>query len=110
LSEKEDYFYKKDLLRTIITKSAFYQFTFAFDYYFLFPFNWYFGLAECVWTAQEQFATDLLTYFSLAKSLSSKPVFYSRKSRDFNAFCNTFFRPCTCFKFPEGLSQVIDKG
>lgn len=94
-------------LKTITTKYAFQQFVFAFDYYFLFPFNWYFGLVECVWTAHDEFAADLFTYLSLAKRLSSKPVFYSRERREFDAFCNIFFRPCTSFKFIDGLSELF---
>lgn len=107
LWEREDYLCKKDPLKTIITKYAFQRLAFTFDYYFLFPFNWYFGLAECVWTIKDHFAADLFTYLSLAKNLSPKPVFYSQERQEFNTFCNTFFRPCTSFKFTESISELV---
>lgn len=106
LENQGGYWEEKEPLKTIVTKYAFGRFASAFDSYFLFPFNWYFGLVECVWSDYELFTKDLLYYFSLAQQLSGKSWFYSEDRGNFNAFCNTFFVPCTCFKFIDGVSKV----
>jgi len=110
--EKPKYWESKEPIKSIFTKSVYYEVGLGFDRHLLFPMDRYFGLAECVWTDDQNILQDIQTYLGLARELAGRYGYYStvQDKEDYAQFCEAFFSPCTCFRIAQDVCLPVSLG